>query len=97
MQEEATDELVSRKSHRLDFARVTIVLVGEGDQAVGEIKDTRVRDSNTMSVASKIRDDRLGRREGFFRVDDPFFSFQQQKGVVKVVRIRKIRARRRES
>ena len=49
-----------------------------------------------MSVAGEIINDTLRRREGSFSVDDPFFSFQLEKGAVEMVRVGKLRARRRK-
>ena len=73
VQQEAPDELVRVKPHRLPAARAVdaIVLATERDAGVVSGNEAAVRDSDTMRVTGEIAQHLLGSRERRLAVDYP--------------------------
>ena len=71
--QEAPDELVRVKPHRLPAARAAdaIVFPSERDAGVAGCNEAAVRDGDTMRVTGEIAQHRLGSREWRLAVDYP--------------------------
>ena len=74
MQQEAAQELIGGHSHLALLATMGIVLVEEGDLAVGDGHDPMVGDSDAMRVACQVVEYMLRSAEGAFAVDYPVLT-----------------------
>ncbi len=71
MQQEATDELISRECHRLAHGFLSVVLPAEHDVVAVEAHQAVIGDRDPMRVAAQIVEHLPRAAEGRFRVDDP--------------------------
>ena len=74
MQQEAAQELFGSHSHFAVLATVGIVLVEEGDLAVGDGYEPMVGDGDAMCVACQVVEYMLRPAEGAFAVDYPILT-----------------------
>src|SRR6266849_5537810 len=73
VQQEAPDELVRMKSHRLPAPRAVgaVVLPAERDAGVVGCNETAVRDGDTVGVTGEIAQDLFWSRERRLAIDHP--------------------------
>jgi len=89
VQTEAAKKLLQRQRHGSDSTFVGIIFVAKGDHAVLKIQSLQaaVGDSDPVSVAAQIRQDRLRTSKRPFGIDDPFVPTEPTQPVGKDRRI----------
>lgn len=91
MQQEATDELSSRKSHGALLIFAGVVFPTKGKVAVLECEQAMVGDGHAVGVAAQISQDLLWSTKGRLGVDDPLFGSQRSQERIEVARVREVR------
>ena len=76
VQTKAAQKFLQRQCHRSDLTAVGVVLIAEGDRAAAEIQSlySAVGESDPVSVAAQIRQNRLRTSKRTFGVNDPFVA-----------------------
>src|SRR5713101_7246857 len=78
MQQETSQELVSRQRHYFVSLLVFVVLVGKADLSILQLFQPVVGDGDTMRVAAEIIQHAIGTAEWRFRVDYPFTVMERR-------------------
>ncbi len=73
MQQEASQELISRQRHGALLISVCIVLPSESDLIVLKADQSMVGDRDAMGVAGQIVEHVMGSTKRWFGVNDPVF------------------------
>ena len=76
MEQEAAQELMDVQSHEPLLVAVRGIAPAEGDDAIGEIDQPGVRDSDAMGVGAEIAQHMFRAAEGPLGVDDPVVAEQ---------------------
>ena len=72
VKQESPDKLHGRQCHRLELIPIFSIPVEESNLAVLDREDGMVGKRDSMSIASQVVENFVGRGEWFFSVDDPF-------------------------
>jgi hypothetical protein len=76
MKKEPSDKLVGLERHGLLAVMVGIIPPEEGNLAVLDGEDAVITDGDPMGISAEVLKDPLGAIEGWFAIDDPFFTVQ---------------------
>lgn len=77
MEQEATQELVDRKSHQPLLVAVSGISPAKGDATVGKSNEPVVGDGDPMGIVAEIAQCMFRAAEGSFGVNDPVMTEQQ--------------------
>src|SRR4051812_23017073 len=79
MKKEAAQKLLCCDRHQLLFAAVSVILPAERHEAIGEVNDSMIGDSDTMGVAGQVMKNVLRAAERRFGIHDPILTEKRTK------------------
>jgi|SRR5687768_2677957 len=74
VKQEAADEFLGIKDDGLFSIPIFSISITQGDQALLDVEDAIVGESDAMGVAAEVIENGVRRAEGLFRIDDPVLS-----------------------